>query len=315
METENVANPKKIESMRGLVANIEPFALHDGPGIRTVVFMKGCPLRCLWCSSPHTQNRVSEVLYNEDKCNKCGTCVKVCPKKAVQISDEDMILIDRERCDGCGVCANNCPSQALEISGTSYTVDELFDEIEKDIPFYRRSGGGLTVGGGEPLAQADFVRAFLNRCKKQHIHTAMESCGLALKTIWIEIIELLDLLYVDIKHMDEDAHIKVTGASNRLILANIQKAAERVPLIIRIPVIPGLNDDRDNLARTAQFAGTLGHNLLRIELLPFHNLGEDYYRKLGRKYPLSDTSEPSEEKMSDLKIFMETFGLDVQIGG
>jgi len=315
MESENVTNREKMDSMHGLVANIEPFAVFDGPGIRTVVFMKGCPLKCIWCSSPHTQNGVMEVLNDTDKCRKCGACIEVCPKKVVQTSEEDVIRIDRKLCDGCGLCAENCAYQALEMSGKRYTVEGLFHEIERDIPFYRRSNGGVTVGGGEPAMQPDFVTAFLKRCQEQHIHTAMESCALAPQETWTSIIDHLDLLYVDIKQMHEDVHKKITGASNRLILANVQIAAERVPLILRIPVIPGLNDDQDNLVRTAKFAVTLGRNLVRIELLPFHHLGEDLYRKLGRDYPLSDVHAPAEERMSDLKKFMETFGLNVQIGG
>jgi pyruvate formate lyase activating enzyme len=213
------------------------------------------------------------------------------------------------------VCAENCPYQALELSGKYYTLDALFHEIEKDIPFYRRSNGGVTVGGGEPTMQPDFVTAFLKRCKEQHIHTAMESCGLAPQAIWSSIIEHLDLLYVDIKHMSEDIHKKLTGASNHQILANVQMAVQRVPVILRIPVIPGMNDDQDNLARTAQFVRNLGPNLVRIELLPLHHLGEDIYRKLDRKCLISDVNSPTEQRMSDLKIYMESFGLNVQIGG
>ncbi len=315
MESENVASREKMESLCGLVANIEPFAIHDGPGIRTVVFMKGCPLKCIWCSSPHTQNKIMEVINDTDKCGKCGACIEACPKKAVQRSEEEEIRIDRNHCDGCGVCAETCAYQALEMSGKRYTVDGLFHEIEKDIPFYRRSNGGVTVGGGEPTMQPDFVTAFLTRCKEQHIHTAMESCGLATQKIWTSIMDHLDLLYVDIKHMQEDIHQRITGASNRQILANVQMATERVPTILRIPVIPGLNDDQDNLARTAQFASNLGRNFVRIELLPLHHLGEDLYRKLGREYPLSDVHPPTEERMLDLKIYMKNFGLNVQIGG
>ena len=306
---------KKKESLQGLVANIEPFAIYDGPGIRTVVFMKGCPLKCLWCSSPHTQNKIIEVLNDTDKCAKCGACIESCSKKALRSGKDDVIRIDRTLCDGCGACAEQCLYQALEMSGKYYTVDALLHEIEGDIPFYRRSNGGVTVGGGEPTMQSDFVRAFLKRCKEYHIHTAMETCGFAPQTILASIIEYLDLLYVDIKHMHEEIHKKITGASNRPILANVHMAAERVPTILRIPVIPGMNDDKDNLARTAQFARNLGRNLVRIELLPLHHLGDDLYRKLGRDYPLSDVHPPTEERMSDLKTYMETFDLDVQIGG
>lgn len=304
-----------MEQLRGTVCNLERFAIHDGPGIRTLVYLKGCPLRCKWCSSPHTQRNVPEVLHNEVRCQTCGRCVEDCPQEAVHLSKTDGIVIDRQRCVACGECAGFCPNQAREVTGSEMTVEELFKEIEKDSSFYRRSKGGVTVGGGEATVQAEFVTAFLQRCKRAYIHTALETCGYVSWEKLEKILEHVDLLYMDLKHMNDETHRELTGVSNRLILENAQKASKMCTMIVRLPTVPGLNDSEENVLATARFAYRLGENLQRVELLPYHQLGTHRYDQLGRTYDLKGLEAPDNEHMESLKEVAISAGVDVQIGG
>ena len=300
--------------MKGLIYDIQRFAIHDGPGIRTLIYMKGCPLRCLWCSSPHTQKSSLEIRYIESNCKKCFSCVEVCPEKAITSSDEK-IKIDRKLCNTCGQCVDVCPNQALKIVGDQRTVDELFQDVMKDNPFYRRSKGGVTVGGGEPTMQYEFVANFLKKCKETYIHAAMETCGYAKWENLERILEHIDLLYIDIKHMNSKIHKEITGVPNEIILENARRASKMKQMIIRIPIIPGLNDSEENVLKTARFAAELGENLLRIELLPYHKFGTVTYEQLGREYELKDVEPPSEEHMKKLKALVESCGVKSQIGG
>ncbi len=301
--------------MKGLIYNIQRFAIHDGPGIRTLVYMKGCPLKCLWCSSPQTQKLSQEIIYIESNCKKCQRCVEECPNKAIKLSDKGNIKINRKLCDTCCQCVETCQNQALKLIGKQITVEELFNDVMKDNPFYRRSNGGVTMGGGEPTMQHDFVTVFLKKCKKTYVHTAMETCGYVKWENLEKILEHVDLLYFDIKHMDARIHKELTGVSNDLILENARKASTLRSIIIRIPLIPGCNDSEENLLNTAKFAAGLGKNLQRIELLPYHNFGTQNYKQLGRKYELADIEPPSEEYMIKLKELVESCGVKVQIGG
>ncbi len=301
--------------MKGKVYDIQRFAIHDGPGIRTLVFMKGCPLECLWCSTPQTQRSSPDLLYIEVNCNKSLRCVDACPEKAIVFSDKEKIEIDRNLCNSCGQCVDACPNQALKLVGDQKTVEQLFQEIMKDRNFYRRSDGGVTIGGGEPTMQQEFVTALLKMCKKTYTHTAMETCGYVIWEQLEKILEHIDLLYFDIKHMDSRIHKEITGVSNEIILENARKASKMLPIIIRIPLIPGLNDSEDNLVGTAKFAAGLGENLLRIELLPYHKFGTGIYEQLGREYKLKHIEPPSEEHMNKLKKVIESYGVKVQIGG
>ena len=277
--------------------------------------MKGCPIKCLWCSTPQTQKNTFEVLHIELHCKKCGRCVDVCPVGAITFSAEEGPGIDRVLCDGCGQCVETCPNQALELLGKYMTVEELFREVDKDSPFYRRSNGGVTVGGGEPTMQHEFVAAFLKRCKQRYIHTAMETCGYVKWEHLEKLIEQLDLVYMDIKHMDTVVHKELTGVSNEVILENIRKVAAMRSLILRIPTVPGCNDSDDNILDTARFARDLGDNLTRIELLPYHKFGTQTYSRIGREYRLADVETPGDEHMQRLKDIIESCGVSVQIGG
>lgn len=310
-----MVQPKNEPIRKGFVYDLQRFAIHDGPGIRTLVYMKGCPLKCLWCSSPQTQKSKPEIMHNEFNCKKCGSCVDVCPIHGITISGEDKIIIDRKLCTYCGKCLESCPNQALKLIGYHITFEELFQEVNKDSPFYRRSNGGVTVGGGEPTMQPEFVSAFLKRCKQIYIHTAIETCGYVKWNNMENILKYVDLVFIDIKHMDPIVHKELTGVSNELILENAKKISTINPMIIRIPIIPGFNDTDDNITATARFALNLGDNLKRIDLLPYHKFGTQTYSRIGMDYNLTDVEPPSEDHMIKLKEIVESCGVKVQIGG
>lgn len=301
---------------QGLIAKIERFSLHDGPGIRTLIVTKGCPLKCRWCSSPYTQSAKPEVLYIASRCLGCGACGTACPSQAITRDDASAsVKTDRAVCIGCGACVSACPNSARELCGRYYTPEALFSEVAKDEAFYRRSGGGVTIGGGEPSMQAGFVRAFLSLCQSHLMHTAMETCAQAPWETFAPLLDGLDLVYIDLKHMDAKRHLEWTGVSNRIILENMQKAARQNDMIVRIPVIPGFNDDDDNIAKSAAFIQSLGNRVLRLELLPYHLLGISHYAELDRDDALSALAPPAEKHMERLCGIAESFGIETEIGG
>jgi pyruvate formate lyase activating enzyme len=256
-----------------------------------------------------------EVLHNEVHCKRCGRCIEACQLGLITRSEEFGVDIDRALCTSCGDCVEACPNQAMELLGRYMTVDELFREVDKDSPFYRRSNGGVTVGGGEPAMQHEFVTAFLKKCKQHYIHTAIETCGYTRAEIFEKLLEHLDLVYIDVKHMDPRVHKEITGVSNELILENVKRACATRPVIIRIPTVPGISDSDDNILDTVRFAKKLGKNLLRIELLPYHKFGTQTYSRIGREYQLKDMEPPGEDHMKRLGKIIESCGVKVQIGG
>jgi pyruvate formate lyase activating enzyme len=241
--------------------------------------------------------------------------VGTCPKNAIDYDEQSPFKIDQMKCDGCGLCAESCPHGALTLYGKYYSVEELLAEVEKDASLYRRSDGGVTVSGGEPAMQPGFVSAFLNRCKQEHLHTAMETSGYAPWKIMKSLITSLDLVYFDIKHMTDQTHRQLTGVSNQVILENIRKTVEHRPIILRMPTVPGLNDSFDNIVDTATFARSLGDHMSHIELLPFHKLGEGMYRRLDKEYSFGDLQPFDEETVGRIRDKMAYYGLNVQIGG
>lgn len=299
-----------------MIHTIERFSLHDGPGIRTLVVMKGCPLRCRWCSSPHTQSPKPEILHIKTRCQGCGRCLAACKNGAIALDKIGTpVKTDRSRCIGCGNCISSCPNRARELSGRYYTTEELFREVEKDAAFYRRTGGGITVGGGEPTMQAEFLEGFLSLCRSHFLHTAMETSAYTSWENLASLLSSLDLIYIDLKHMDEDRHHEWTGASNGLIIENIKHTANVSHLILRVPIIPGFNDSVENITKTAGFARDLGRNLLRMELLPYHKYGIHKYDELDRVYPFESLQSPSDEHLISLRDKARSIGVDCEIGG
>ena len=300
----------------GTVFDIQSYSLHDGPGIRTLVFLKGCPLRCVWCQNPESQQRRPELLYTAEKCTACGACVTACPKEAIELR-EGKSGTDRELCDGCGQCVAVCPAEARVLAGRTMTAEEVFREVKKDEAFFRNSGGGVTLSGGEPLAQPEFSSEILRLCREAGISTAIETCGMAPWDVVEEVLKYTDLVLYDFKHLNSAAHQNLTGVPNDLILENatrIHKALD-VPMIARIPVVPGCNADLENITDTARFiAKELGPST-QVNLLGYHRLGEAKYERLEQSSRNTDMTPPSEAEMVKFQRAMEDCGLTVSIGG
>ena len=300
-----------MESPQGMVFNIQKYSVHDGPGIRTILFLKGCPLRCTWCSNPESQHLRSELGYSEGKCLRCGRCGKECPTGAVALSSvEEGMRIAREQCRSCESmpCVEVCPAGAMVRYGDSMSVKEALDAVERDAVFYARSGGGLTLSGGEPFMQGDFALALLREAKKRYIHRAVETCGVAEESLFIEACGMLNYLLFDMKHVDSGAHKKGTGAGNERILGNIQKAREVYPRLhihIRTPLIPGFNDSENVVRAMALFARELGAQ--DYELLPYHRMGSQKYHYLGRQYALGDRALAAESAAALQSVADKTF--------
>ena len=305
------------KTIKGTIVKIERFAIHDGPGIRTVIFFKGCPLRCQWCSTPESQTVSPEMAYYASKCTQCQKCLEVCPPKAITVSADGKIVTDKNLCDNCGKCVEVCPNEARKMVGEEMTVEQVMAEIEKDTVFYWNSGGGVTLSGGEPTMQPKFALAILKTCKERGIHTAIETCGYVEWDVLDEMLKYLDFVYFDIKHILSIEHEKLTGRKNDLVLENCRKIISNYPqilLVMRIPVIPGYNDSEENIVNTARFACQL-KGVMRLELLPYHKFGVHMYDALLRDYSLAEVKTPSAERMCELENLVRSCGVPVQIGG
>jgi pyruvate formate lyase activating enzyme len=301
----------------GVVFNIQRYSIHDGPGIRTTVFMKGCPLRCMWCQNPESQAFKPELFFNKEKCTGCGQCAAVCPEKAVEIL-EGKAVTDRSVCTACGLCVEGCPAEAREIMGKSMTADEVVEEVMKDEVFYRTSGGGVTLSGGEPFAQADFSASILSLCKAKGVHTAIETCGYARWEIAEKVLPFVDLVLFDLKQMSGVEHLKLTGAPNSLILQNLKRIRHErhIPVLLRIPVIPGYNDSSENIRATSRFVAHELDPSMQVHLIPYHRLGVSKTEQLEMPCVQTSIAPPDEEDVLHLKELMEMEGLKkVIIGG
>jgi len=301
----------------GIIFKIERLAVHDGPGIRTVVFFKGCPLRCQWCSSPESQNLGPEVAYDPVRCIRCHRCVFACPQKALSILQGGGLDFHRGLCTACGECVQACEVGARWLVGWSVHASEVLKEIEKDEIFYHRSGGGVTLSGGEPALQPEFARKILEGARYRGLHTAMETCGAAEWHVFAPLMPFLDLIYVDLKIFSARRHMAMTGRDNARVLQTLEginSQCRDIELVVRVPVVPGFNDDIDNLGHIAEFLLGLD-SLKRVELLPYHRYGVRTYDLLGRRYELSDVMPPAREEMQEIAALFTSRGISAGIGG
>jgi pyruvate formate lyase activating enzyme len=276
-----------LTDKKGLVFNIQRFCLHDGPGIRTVIFLKGCYLSCKWCCNPEGQVFKTEILFNKDKCIKCGDCIKVCKKNANYFSKKNNeIIFEKENCKLCGNCVVACLVEARSLAGKWYSVDDLLKIVLEDEIFYRNSNGGVTLSGGEPSFQYDFTLKFLEALKNKDINTAIETCGYIEWKKFKKLLCYSDCVIFDFKNLNDKKHIKFTGVSNRLIITNLKNLLkEKKKVFIRIALIPGFNDSKQEKDSMIDFIKTIKPNVF-IEFINYHELGKFKYGLLGKKYDL-----------------------------
>jgi pyruvate formate lyase activating enzyme len=308
-----IIDPVACFIKKGVVFDIKRFAVDDGPGIRTTVFLKGCPLRCWWCHNPEGQLQTPELMFRKSICTHCDECVGNCERNALSFAKRQLI-VNKERCSLCGLCAEKCPTDALTFLGKELTVKEVMREVEKDSLFYDESKGGVTFSGGEPLMQIDFLDSLLTECKARGVRTAVDTSGYAPWDDVERIAGKVDFFLYDIKVMDDRVHRKYTGVSNTSILDNFRRLAEcGSNLYVRVVVVPGINDDKANVRETAEFVKSCG--VKEAYLLPYHKSGIEKYRGLGRTYKLGTLESPSDRKLKTMKGQFERAGLSARIGG
>jgi len=300
------------ETKLGYIFDIQRCSINDGPGIRTTVFFKGCPLRCIWCDNPESQEQLPQLLYFESLCTRCGRCVEVCPSGATRISLNGSIEIDRGLCQACGRCVEACLNEARVISGRTMMVEEVVEIVRKDELFYRNSGGGVTASGGEPTYQPDFLKELFRQCQSCGIHTTLDTCGYVRWEVMAEILDYVDLVYYDLKHMDAERHKELTGVDNELILDNARRISQSgKPIVIRIPLIPGCNDSEANIKAIAEFV--TGIKVVRVDIVPFHQLGSKKYERLGLIYKLGEAKPYQEDEIQVFKDTLQSYGIEVSI--
>jgi len=292
------------------VTNVQFYNVHDGPGIRTVVFLKGCPLSCQWCSNPETINSQPELGLNPGMCTGCGKCPDSCPEQALSLDDSGLIRLDRERCTNCGDCVATCLPGALTLYGKVMTVEEVLQQFQKDKMFFGPDGGA-TFSGGEALLQPDFVAEVFALCKQDGIHTCLETTGSVSQRALTKVLPVTDLFLYDLKHLDDEVHRLWTGVPNKLVLDNARwLAAQGAHILFRVPLIPGLNDCPDNITAMTDFVGSLeGEHVQGIELLPYHRMGTGKYQSLDRPYRLEDLCEHASEQVQSVKDAINARGV------
>jgi pyruvate formate lyase activating enzyme len=304
-----------IAEASGVVFNIQRFSIHDGPGIRTTVFLKGCPLRCGWCSNAESLSPRPEIITRDVKCIRCGKCVEACVRRAISVV-EDTRVIQWENCDHCMECAEVCPSGAIEAAGKHMTVAEVLDKVGRDASFYRRTGGGMTLSGGEPLVQWQFALRLLQEAKSGGLHTALDTTGCCDWEILDEVLNFTDLVLYDVKHPNSARHREATGVPNERILDNLRKTVAKAgPKVwVRHPVIPRFNDSEEDLDELCKLVLTLKPSVEKISLLPYHKFGESKYAAMGKAYPWKEIPTISDEQIGEFKRLVESHGIAVDLG-
>jgi pyruvate formate lyase activating enzyme len=306
---------------RGVIFNIQKYSIHDGPGVRTIVFFKGCPLRCRWCSNPEGISSKYQVMTLEDRCISCGKCVEACPQgvHSLQLLSDGSVKhqVNRESiCIGCGQCEANCSQEAVRIAGREVTVKEVMDVIMQDSAFYWSSGGGVTLGGGEVTRQPDFAVAILKECKKQGIHTVIETCGYTEWNVMKELAKYVDLFLYDLKHIDSEEHRRLTGVNNERILKNMIGLFQiGANVTVRMPLITNMNDSREVLEKAIKFVEIVSKdgNLQGIEILPYHKLGVSKYKQLGLKYSINEDFGYNRKQLEEIEEFLKKFNLPIRV--
>lgn len=289
---------------KGITFNIQKFSIHDGPGIRTTVFFKGCPLRCEWCSNPESQIKNVQILHDQSKCSYCLSCVAACPNGAITHED-NKIIINEDKCVGCLTCVNSCPNRALSYEGDYQTIEEIVDICMQDIDFYEESGGGVTISGGEGMSQPDFLKKLIAELKKNSVHVAIETTGYVKKGTFEELAKELDLLLFDVKHYDREKHYNGTKVYNDLIVENLKWAIDNgIEVLPRIPVIPDFNNSLEDAEGLAKLLVEVGAK--KVQLLPFHQFGEKKYELLNRNYKYKNKKALYPEDLEEYqKIFLD----------
>jgi len=295
--------------MKYLVTNIQGYSIHDGPGIRTVVFLKGCGLECRWCSNPECISPLPEVGFINKLCTRCGKCAEVCAKGAISFA-EGIPNIVRKLCSGCGECSLACAEKALILYGKPMSTEEIFIAVKKDKMFYDSSGGGVTVSGGEALLHPKLVCDLFIKCREAGIHTCVETSGYVSNSVIQQVLHQTDYVLFDLKHLDSQKHLRYTGKPNDLILSNARLVIEsNTETLFRMPLIPGVNDDLKNISDTADFLHSLGNNACRIELMPYHQLGKGKYESLDKEFSMPELHTPGPEEVDLVKKTFENYGI------
>jgi len=301
--------------LTGRVFDIKRYSIHDGPGIRTTVFLKGCSLRCVWCHNPESIDPGPNLMYWPSRCSRCYSCLNACPKEALAKDAAGAVVIDRAKCDLCGKCAEACLYDAMQFVGREMSVEDVLGEAEKDKIFYDQSGGGVTLSGGDPFVQAGFAEALLDGCRARGIRTAVDTAGFANNGVLDRLAPKADLILYDLKSMDDDRHKEFTGVSNAPVLENLKRlAAGRTEIWVRIPLVAGVNDDDDNIRRTIEFLSSL-KTIRRVGLLPYHSSGLDKARRIGRENVFRKFEAPSEERLAAVATAFREAGFEVRRGG
>ncbi|MBI4509266.1 MAG: glycyl-radical enzyme activating protein [Deltaproteobacteria bacterium] len=308
-------------SSKGTIFDIQRFSIHDGPGIRTLVFFKGCPLSCAWCSNPESQSSLPELMLDHERCRLCGRCTSACPIgcHAIVAGPQGRTHeVNRQKCQGHGKCVQNCPTSALRLVGARMTVDEVLAAVLEDYLFFVESRGGVTLGGGEPTTQPAFALELLRKCREYGIHTALETCGHTDRRVLERLMPFVDLFLFDIKHVDPQKHRSATGAPNDRILANAAHLLRtHASVVVRIPLIPGFNDDRESLEEMLGFVGehSRSRSNQRVDLLPYHRFGVGKYRRLGREYPMDKNAALQANIFDHAQDVARSLGLALGVQG